>query len=895
MTQRFSADYPPPNGAGSGLTSNSVEQAQVVELLLQMPYLVMVQWIVTRGRATGEWFMPLGEPAQLAEMECGGATVPGSSRAADREGKPTGRITQPPVILQWDEQPQSVNIEQFLKGRELTLKNTPSSPSFPTSTSYQPPTTSQAYRDIPSSTITQANNPARERSMVAGGRKTNSTAYPYRYCPYFKAAEKLIQSRAAGAIPADMLADCKLVLTLIVAWCHYSLFNSEGSSRSGEWMTLSRVKMARELGKQDQRIGECLSELARVGLISYGLAGEEAGVISSEEFEWLAYDCKYLSNLQGSLAAGWWGGRSCQKKRTLFYRLLVMPEEVLPVFEPFDSGKSAGSSSVREQHGVAVSGNDLKEAGINRLAQKSSGSDQISRAWNDPGRNVRPVQNELELHRNEVGTTRNDLNRRGMTSEGNEKDQKVVPRSFRSPSSLCSNVLNDDNDDDVVDEELTRSRENNQGTIKAKTYPDQSSSTRPDTFEDNSSQAQSQAIEQEEWQGSEEEQGEGQEEAEEPASEEVVSEPGKDKGASSERPRPNQLQEEIAALRRSPLHWAKFEYLTEQVSFPGFEKDGKTMLDESQCVRLAASETTSLELFKERHAQVLEMWEQGRCYSPLGLFYTSVRDNYDPRSEGTVSEESELGQVVMRATKLMQHQSQQGDGEGSNISEVSGNSASDADTCSNGRLDSSKDTYPTTKASSSARASSTSTATSQFSFRKPDHRSQSRQSYYRSNSPSRYGSRSRNACSDWQAGSADSYRPSYQPWTGSKLQDEVEIVPTYTEEEKEITAQEAQVYWPQSVPTQEIDPVVALERICNWLGDILRKPDLARKLAGAKLELGKDESGNNKATFWLTEEDIDPRSFSLGYKSLLRMAFSTEVAPHYKLQLANGEVVVIIE
>jgi hypothetical protein len=161
---------------------------------------------------------------------------------------------------------------------------------------------------------------------------------------------------------------------------------------------------------------------------------------------------------------------------------------------------------------------------------------------------------------------------------------RITGRSFRSTSfSSYSNVLNDD--DDVVDEELTRLREYTQGTIKAKTYPDQSSTTRPVTFRDNPSQAQAQAREQEEWQGDEEEQGEGQKEAEELAREEPASEPENDKATGSERPRSNRLQEEIAALRRSTLHWAKFEYLTEQVTFPGFEKDGKRVLDESQCVR----------------------------------------------------------------------------------------------------------------------------------------------------------------------------------------------------------------------------------------------------------------------------------------------------------------------
>jgi hypothetical protein len=75
--------------------------------------------------------------------------------------------------------------------------------------------------------------------------------------------------------------------------------------------------------------------------------------------------------------------------------------------------------------------------------------------------------------------------------------------------------------------------------------------------------------------------------------------------------------------------------------------------------------------------------------------------------------------------------------------------------------------------------------------------------------------------------------------------------------------------------------VVTLERICNWLGNILRRPDLARKLAGARLELGKGEKGENIATFWLADGAIDPRSFSLEYKSLLRMAFSNEVRRGY--------------
>jgi hypothetical protein len=103
------------------------------------------------------------------------------------------------------------------------------------------------------------------------------------------------------------------------------------------------------------------------------------------------------------------------------------------------------------------------------------------------------------------------------------------------------------------------------------------------------------------------------------------------------------------------------------------------------------------------------------------------------------------------------------------------------------------------------------------------------------------------------------------------------------------------VYQPHSAPTPEIDPEVTLERICNWLGSILRKPDLARKLAGARLELGKDEEGKNRATFWLAGYNPDPRSFSLEDKSLIKMAFSTEVKRGCQLQLGSRQIIMSIE
>jgi hypothetical protein len=103
------------------------------------------------------------------------------------------------------------------------------------------------------------------------------------------------------------------------------------------------------------------------------------------------------------------------------------------------------------------------------------------------------------------------------------------------------------------------------------------------------------------------------------------------------------------------------------------------------------------------------------------------------------------------------------------------------------------------------------------------------------------------------------------------------------------------MYQAQSALTQQIDPVVTLERICNWLGDILRKPYLPRKLTGARLELGVDEKGQDTATFWLADDRTDPRSFSLEYKSLIRMAFSTEVRRGYKLQIGNRQVIVPVE
>jgi hypothetical protein len=241
----------------------------------------------------------------------------------------------------------------------------------------------------------------------------------------------------------------------------------------------------------------------------------------------------------------------------------------------------------------------------------------------------------------------------------------------------------------------------------------------------------------------------------------------------------------------------------------------------------------------------------------------------------------------------MQHQSQQGEGEGSNAGELIGSGAAGEDTWSENGRDSSKDTYTTSKVTST-KTSSTSTQTSQFSFRKPDYNTQPHQSYYRNNNSSRYRSRSRTNRSGWQSGGYSSYKPSYQSWTGSNSAED-EDKENYTEEEEAFIAQVAQIYRPQSAPVQQIDPEVTLERICNWLKSILRKPDLAVKLARARLELGKDENGQDTATLRLGNEGIDPRSFSLEYKSLIRMAFSTEVRRGYKLQIGSGQVVVPLE
>jgi hypothetical protein len=241
----------------------------------------------------------------------------------------------------------------------------------------------------------------------------------------------------------------------------------------------------------------------------------------------------------------------------------------------------------------------------------------------------------------------------------------------------------------------------------------------------------------------------------------------------------------------------------------------------------------------------------------------------------------------------MRHQGQHGEEEGSSDEEVAGSGTAVVDTCSKYELNSSKDTYTTIK-TSSARASSnmasiTNASASHFSFTKYDYNRKPRQSYYRNSNPCRYGARNHNNRSSWQAGSRGSYRPSYQPGIGSNSTEEEEVAVAYNEEE------ETQMYQPHSGPIQEIDPEVTLARICNWLGNILRKPDLARKLAGARLELGVDSDGKNRATFWLPGDAVEPRSFSLEYKSLLRMAFSTQVKRGYKLQIRSGEVVVPIE
>lgn len=168
-------------------------------------------------------------------------------------------------------------------------------------------------------------------------RAARRTGFNYRQSEYWIAAGSLIEEQAARPVAVELRFGCQLVLSLILAWMNFPLFNS--GARQGDWMTLGCDRMCKELRVTSRNVLSYMYELERAGLVLPGRVG--TGLISRLEFDTLKADIPQLADhlapdLAGKdVACDYWQARCVQQKST-FYRLKPgISRPSLPSFNPF--------------------------------------------------------------------------------------------------------------------------------------------------------------------------------------------------------------------------------------------------------------------------------------------------------------------------------------------------------------------------------------------------------------------------------------------------------------------------------------------------------------------------------------------------------------------------------
>lgn len=149
------------------------------------------------------------------------------------------------------------------------------------------------------------------------------TGFDYRASRYFEEAVRLI-GQAAGL---ENESDCRLVLSFIIAWSRFPLFENLPAN-GANWMALSFGRGACELKMRASKFKTCLDELEKAGLVR--LAGLSEGLLSASDLDELQ---TRRTNLTGE-AAKFWNAHFFQKHTTL-YLLAVTPDASLPTFNPF--------------------------------------------------------------------------------------------------------------------------------------------------------------------------------------------------------------------------------------------------------------------------------------------------------------------------------------------------------------------------------------------------------------------------------------------------------------------------------------------------------------------------------------------------------------------------------
>lgn len=605
------------SSSSNKVTSSSSNYTNNPGRIIMPPAPVLWVWLSYMFETTGQWLLPPGgvKLEGVGERE---AARSASSLSPAYSKIPFSQLPKSELELEGEELPPLSR-----PGEVLAYQNP-----FPTMLPYAPAAPE----------LTHPTQKAKTAHVTTG--------YHYAASAYFVEAERLIEQASLRPISEPLLFGCKLVLALVLAWCHFPLFG-QMSGRRGNWVALGYDKCARELKLKSKSLGVYLSELQRAGLLQAGCVATQT--ISRQEFERLKYDLNYLASAEGGVEnealggglLGFWLNKTVQERSNIYRissRLEVSSE--LPIFNPFTepsfrNRSSPGRTKRQSGEGEAHAGTYTRKG----LHQTSSLWDMNTNVG--LGKDVAGLEREVE--RLEQGLTRpsqvelelqTEWEEREIELEGLNTDDQLPSKPF--PVAPCIN-----NHDDVDDEKkdfsipvlkiltgagtATRPAEathQSEPVPLPQSYPPQIQ-FQPQTLRDSyptpslSSGSPHSRFSLDKGQG----------QAPLPYAQTQTSTAAE-----------TELEQRIKFLK--PPQRAIFDFLSREARFEGHKPP---LMDYWEAYKLALIPRLSLELVKERYAQALEVWQTGYIRkTPIGLLHRALQKDYDPRSGGSAEELAQL-------------------------------------------------------------------------------------------------------------------------------------------------------------------------------------------------------------------------------------------------------------
>lgn len=253
-------------------------------------------------------------------------TPPNPNMITDQEARiiPDG-LTLPPPALLWEW--LSYIYQTTGEWWRPPVRNTPAKPA--SSLANAPVMSVKEFQSY-SRSLQPAHIPTKPAKTLSPKALSGRTGFDYGASAYYEEAGRLLEQAASIHILDGIYAECRLVLSFIIAWTRFSLFADlpvDGMS----WMAYSFSKAACELKMRASTFKTCLDALQAAGLLKPVNLSE--GLVN---YATLAELQRRRASLSGE-AAALFNAHFFQKNTTL-YLLPVALSTDLPEFKPFTEG-----------------------------------------------------------------------------------------------------------------------------------------------------------------------------------------------------------------------------------------------------------------------------------------------------------------------------------------------------------------------------------------------------------------------------------------------------------------------------------------------------------------------------------------------------------------------------